>query len=84
MEIDVTTPGSATIQMDVFTTSFRKIAEHTFGAGAGNGVFGTVTAVQWNLRDRLGLAVADGLYYVRIHVTGSQETVKIFKVLVLR
>jgi hypothetical protein len=69
--------------MDVFTTSFRKIAEHTFIAGGGNGVYGTVTAVQWNLRDRLGINVADGLYYVRIHVTGSQETVKIFKVLIL-
>jgi len=43
-----------------------------------------VTAVQWDLRDKLGINVADGLYYVRIQVTGRQDAVKIFKVLVLR
>jgi hypothetical protein len=84
VEIDVTTPGSATIQMEVFTTAFRKISEHTFMAGGGNGPLGTVTAVQWDIRDKMGMNVADGLYYVRVQVIGRQDAVKIFKVLVLR
>jgi hypothetical protein len=84
VEIDVTTPGAATIQMDVFTTAFRKISEHTFLAGGGSGPLGTVTAVQWDIRDKIGMNVADGLYYVRIQVSGRQDSVKIFKVLVLR
>ena len=80
----MTTPGAATIQMEVFTTAFRKISEHTFIASGGNGPLGLVTALQWDLRDKMGMNVADGLYYVRVQVTGRQNAVKIFKVLVLR
>jgi len=84
VEIDVTTPGAAVIEMDVFTTSFRKIVEHSFVAGGGNGPLGTVTAVQWNLQDKQGMRVANGVYYLRLQISGQPDTVKIFKVLVLR
>jgi len=84
IEIDVTTPGAATIEMDIFSTAFRKVIEHTIQAAGGNGPLGTVTRVQWDLRDRMGVKVADGLYYVRIHVSGAKTFNKIYKVLVLR
>jgi len=83
MRIDVTTPGSALIEMDVFTTAFRKIVEHTIPANGG-GTNGVVTSVEWDLRDRVGASIANGLYYVRLHVSGVQESTKIFKVLVIR
>ncbi len=83
VEIDVTTLGAASIEMDVFTTGFRKIAERSFNPPAGNPL-GTVTAVQWDLRDRFGMSVANGLYYVRVQVKGRYDASRIFKVLVLR
>jgi hypothetical protein len=83
LQINVTTAGGASIEMEVFTTAFRKISEHSFQA-ANNGPAGVITAVQWDLRDRMGLQVSDGLYYVRLRVTGRLDAVKIFKVLVLR
>jgi hypothetical protein len=84
LKVDITTPGSATIEVDVFTTAFRKIAEHTVVATAASPGFGTVTTVQWDLKDRQGKSVADGLYYLRIQVHGTQESTKILKVLVLK
>jgi hypothetical protein len=84
IQINVTTPGNSTIEMDVFSTAFRKIAEHTYMSGGGNSPLGIVTSVQWDLQDKMGMKVADGLYYIRIIVKGREDTVKIFKVLVLR
>ncbi len=95
LEINVTTTSGASIDMEVFTTAFRKISEHTTpvgnGAGSGGGSgsgtnsgVGITTVVQWDLRDKMGVQVSDGLYYVRVHVTGRLDAVKIFKVLVLR
>jgi len=63
--------------MDVFTLAFRKIASQT------TQVYGAQT-LQWDLRDIKGVQAANGLYYVRIHVTGVQEYTKILKVLILR
>jgi hypothetical protein len=83
LRIDITTPGSASIEMDVFTTAFRKIVEHTTSANGGGGN-GVVTSVEWDLRDRTGAMIANGLYYVRLHVSGVEESTKIFKVLVIR
>jgi hypothetical protein len=83
LQIYVTTAGGASIDMEVFTTAFRKISEHTTPVGS-SGPGGILTAVQWDLRDKMGVPVSDGLYYVRVRVTGRLDAVKIFKILVLR
>jgi hypothetical protein len=70
-------PGESTVTLDVFTLAFRKVYGETTQA------YGPVT-LQWNLRDISGTQVSNGLYYVRIHVSGGESTSKIFKVLVLR
>ncbi len=46
-------------------------------------VSGTTTLV-WDLRDKNDSLVANGLYYIRVRVTGPITTTKILKVLVLR
>jgi hypothetical protein len=74
---NVQVPGESTVTLDVFTLAFRKIYSETVQAD------GPLT-LQWNLRDISGVQVANGVYYVRIHVSGSQETTKIIKVLILR
>ena len=84
IKVDVITPGSATIVMDVFTMAFRKIAEQTTLATAASPGFGTVTTLEWDLKDKMGMPIANGLYYVRIHITGAQESTKTLKVLVIR
>jgi hypothetical protein len=84
IKVTVTTPGSATIEMDVFTMAFRKIAEQTTLATAASPGFGTVTTLQWDLKDRTGAPAADGLYYLRIQVHGAQESTKILKLLILK
>jgi hypothetical protein len=63
--------------MDVFTLAFRKISSQTAQD------FGTQT-LQWDLKDISGIQVANGLYYVRIQITGINSTTKILKVLILR
>jgi hypothetical protein len=63
--------------MDVFTLAFRKIASQT------TQVYGSQT-LQWDLKDIAGVQVANGLYYVRIHVAGVQSVTKILKILILR
>ncbi len=74
----ITPPGSHTIQLDVFTTSFRKVVDHTIK------FTGVTTTIQWDLKDRMGVAVSDGLYYVRITVTGTGNSMKILKVMILK
>jgi len=73
----VEVPGSAEIKWSVFTTAFRKVV----GGEISVNNRGTVV---WDLKDKNGAPVADGIYYVRVEVDGSQPTVKIFKVLVIR
>jgi hypothetical protein len=69
--------GQAVVTMDVFTLTFRKVASQTLPMS------GTQT-ILWDLRDIMGVQVANGLYYVRIQVAGVQSSTKILKVLVLR
>lgn len=79
LKVDVTTPPSpCVIHMEVFTTAFRKISEHDFTPT------GVTTTVLWDLNDRIGVPVADGLYYVRIRVTGGSTFSTVLKVLVLK
>jgi hypothetical protein len=84
VHIEVITPGSASIEMDIFTTAFRKIVGHSVGVYGAPGANGVVTSLDWDLRDHSGARIANGLYYLRVHVTGIHESTKIFKVLVLR
>jgi hypothetical protein len=73
----VSVPGVSTVTMDVFTLTFRKISSQTWE------IEGDQT-LQWDLKDLSGTLAANGLYYVRIHVAGSQSATKILKVLILR
>ncbi len=74
--IEIHAPGSATVNWSVFTTAFRKIV---WGTASVNGT----GVIQWNLRDKTGTLVADGLYYLRVEVQGDFGTVrKIVKIIV--
>lgn len=74
---NIQVPGESTVTMDVFTLAFRKISSQTTQA------YGVET-LQWELKDISGVQVANGLYYVRIQVTGTESTTRILKVLILR
>jgi O-glycosyl hydrolase len=74
---NIQVPGESSVTLDVFTLAFRKIYSETTQAD------GPLT-LEWDLRDVSGAQVANGVYYVRIHVAGRQETTKILKVLILR
>jgi len=63
--------------MDIFTLALRKVQSET------TGIVGYQT-LQWDLKDRMGVQVANGLYYVRIRVTGIQSATKILKIMILR
>jgi len=65
------------VTMDIFTLAFRKITSQTSQVSS-------LATFEWDLRDVSGVQVANGLYYVRIHVAGVQSTTKILKVLILR
>jgi len=77
ISFNISVPGESTVTMDVFTLAFRKIASQT------KQIFGEQT-FQWDLKDNSGTQVADGLYYVRIHISGPLSSTKIFKVMILR
>ena len=74
---NIQVPGQSAITLDVFTLAFRKIYSQTTQAD------GQVT-LEWDLKDITGVQVSNGLYYVRIHVTGLQTETKILKILILR
>lgn len=74
---NIQVPGESTVTMDVFTLAFRKISSQTTQA------YGAET-LQWDLKDISGIQVANGLYYVRFQVTGTESTTRILKVLILR
>jgi len=68
-------PGDSTADWDVFTTAFRKVVSGNLGP---NGI-------GWDLKDKNGVEVSSGLYYLRVKVNGGSQTVqRIFKILVLR
>jgi hypothetical protein len=75
---DVQSPPGTVLTWDIFTTVLRKV-----GGGA-LAVSGNAT-INWNLTDRGGSPVANGLYYIRVKsVTGNATKVKILKVLICR
>ncbi len=77
MTFNVHTPDQATVTLDVFTLTFRKIYGQNFPIDGSLNLY-------WDLKDMTGAQAADGLYYVRIQVSGAKSSTKILKVLVLR
>ena len=75
--VKIQVPGESTVTIDIFTLAFRKISSQTVQVS-------NFETFQWDLRDASGVSVANGPYYVRVHVTGDQTATKILKVLVLR
>jgi hypothetical protein len=73
----VLVPGTADVNWDVETVSFRKICEYK------TSVTGSDT-LRWDLKDKYGSQVANGLYYIRVQVAGAQPLARILKVMVLR
>jgi hypothetical protein len=66
------------VDWSLFTLSFRKILDNN------QPLSGTNTAIVWNLADGSGKPVSNGLYYLRVQVTGAVKATKILKLLVLR
>jgi hypothetical protein len=75
--VDVDLPGPCNVAWEIFTPAFRKICGESLSATGGK------ITLKWDLKDKTGSPVANGLYYFRVQVTGSQTKVKILKVLVL-
>jgi hypothetical protein len=78
VSIQMQVPLGSTVEWSVFTTSFRKILD------VSNPVSGNNTNIVWDLNDDWGEPVANGLYYIRIVISGSEKTSKIIKFIVLR
>ncbi len=76
--IAIEVPGPVVVTWKVFTTAFRMIDGGT-SSFSGNGT------IQWDMKDKLGIEAAGGLYYIRVEVqTSGGTTRKIFKILVIR
>jgi beta-glucanase (GH16 family) len=69
--------GQSEVTLDVFTLAFRKISSQV------TEVNGNQT-LQWDLKDISGIPAANGVYYARISVRGSQSVTKILKIMILR
>jgi len=65
------------VTLTVFTLSGREIYTESLEL-ASNGT------IAWDLNDLEGTTVSNGLYYLKIQVTGNQPLVEVLKVLVLR
>jgi hypothetical protein len=75
--IAIQVPLPASVTMDIFTVAFRKIASQTTPVTGAQ-------FLQWNLKDYMGNPAANGLYYVRITITGNAPVTKLLKILILR
>ena len=67
--------GTADVEVEIFTTAFRKVQDKTFSSVPSG------TAVAMGLEDMWGTPLADGLYYVVVKVEGKRSVAKL---LVLR
>jgi len=78
LSIPVIAPAGFTAHWTVFTLGFRKVYERaqTFP--------GTDGTLSWNLVDNQDVPVANGLYYIRVDVTGGVSGSRIVKALVTR
>lgn len=73
----VQVPNPSSLHWGVYTTAFRRIA------GDNLPISGTTT-ITWDLRDKFGDPVANGLYYIRVEIEGKPPALKILKVIVLK
>jgi hypothetical protein len=78
VNIDVYLKDAGTVSLDVFTTAFRKVRSYTNSYPEGK------CTLVWDLKDKYGSPASNGLYYLRIQVTGTQTPTKIFKILIIR
>jgi hypothetical protein len=76
--IPLEVPENSVVEWGVYTLAYRKILSASIPVFAGR------TAFTWNLRDAQGTPVANGLYYLRVQVKGTNQTEKILKLLVTR
>ncbi len=72
----ITVSGPSVVKWKVFTVALRKIFEDNLQ------VTSTDTLI-WNLKDRWGTPVANGLYFLKVDIEGSQPMTKILKVIVI-
>lgn len=77
INICVSVPGPSNATIEVYTPAFRKICSKTMP------IYSTGT-LTWDQRDQWGAMAANGLYYVRIEVSGPAPVSKTLKVLILR
>lgn len=63
-------PGVSNVEVEIFTTAFRKVQAETFPS-VPPGV-----AVIVELKDKWGMPLADGLYYMVVTVDGKRSIVK--------
>ena len=78
VHVDVQAPSGTALAWDVFTAAFRKVS------GGSQTVSGFAT-LAWDLKDKGGNPVSNGLYYLRVKAAaGNAATVKILKILVAR
>ncbi len=76
--VSVQAPGPMAIKWKIYTLSFRQILE-------GDPAPSATAQLVWNLTDKAGATVSNGLYYWMVEVTGNGSTTrKVYKVLVLR
>jgi hypothetical protein len=74
---DIQTSEALTIQWSVFNVGDFKLLQET-------ATVNSPTTLVWNLKDRWGNNVPNGIYFVRFKViSASGNTIQIFKVLVL-
>ncbi len=76
--IQVQSPTGSTIEWSVFTTVFRKVLNGS------NLIPGNNFNLVWNLEDQWQRPVANGLYYLKVRVSGPVNQTTILKVLVDR
>ncbi len=74
----VLAPPGSTVEWGLFTLAFRKILDKTVLIPGQN------ATLVWNQQDKWGNLVSNGLYYLRVQVTGSSNQTKIWKLLVIR
>jgi len=73
----VDVPEGSLVNLGIYTTAFRKIYGRQTALSGQN-------LLSWDLRDDGGTPAANGVYYLRIQVTGTQSASKIFKIVVAR
>jgi hypothetical protein len=78
VSIHLDAPTGSTVEWSVVTTAFRKVLDVSHPVEGHNAV------LVWNLEDAWEKPVANGVYYLRIQITGPIRTSKILKILVIR